>query len=81
MKGFIRWISGVRGPGISREEAVAIAFKYAQEKGWPWKEPISTSERAFDWFIMTNRASRGGNATFTIAWKGGGIKRADFIEF
>lgn len=58
---------------MTSDEALEIARKVAQEKGWPWLEPVSAVRRRtwligpVYWNVTTNLDKTGMNVTVTIA--------------
>jgi hypothetical protein len=64
---------------ISREEAVVIARKEAETRGWPWLEPIHVSAKGTDWIVHSNYDARGANAIITVNGKSGEVPAAKFL--
>jgi hypothetical protein len=71
---------------ISSEEAVERARQYAEERGWPWHEPVRvTRSRAFvvsgrvTYEVRSNAQSRGSNARVIVAADDGSIVEAYWL--
>jgi len=74
---FLRRLVGIT-TSIRPDEAIRIAHAYAEEKGWPWHEPV----RAIEWFtkihVVTNAGFRGGNVNVWISVRNGRVLHAGF---
>ncbi len=65
-------IKVVKGMSVSREEALKIAERTCQEKGWPWEKPhLAETDLYFD--ISTNWGRLGSNAFIRIEKKTGEV--------
>jgi hypothetical protein len=71
---------------ISSEEAVERARRYAEERGWTWREPVRvTRSRSLvvlgraTYEVRSNAESRGSNARVIVAADDGSIVEAHWL--
>ena len=71
---------------LALEDAVARARRVAEERGWPWTEPVHVApRRAYVLFgrasyeIRTNAAMRGQNARIVIDAEDGSVIEAHWL--
>ena len=71
---------------ITPEEAVERARRYAEERGWAWREPVLvTRSRSFvlvgraTYEVRSNADSRGSNARVIVAADDGSILEAHWL--
>jgi hypothetical protein len=70
---------------MTKEQAITISAKYAEQQGWPWLQPIEC-KRAFPWcfkadYLIRSLADhRGQNVVMTIDAVDGTIKNARFVS-
>jgi len=57
---------------ISKEEASKIAEQECKKENWKF-EDVSISDEKDQWFVMTNKSYRGGNALIYIDKKSGKV--------
>jgi hypothetical protein len=63
---------------LSVDQAIEIAKKECERRGWPWGEPLEIREGRNDVFIGTNYGVMGGNVGITISLIDGSVKSAGF---
>jgi hypothetical protein len=70
---------------VTKDDAVARAKTFAEQQGWPWREPVhaETYRRWFlgpvRWRVVSNHGFRGGNAYVEIDDLAGEILKANYI--
>ena len=69
---------------MTETEAIEIAAKYAEKRGWPWLEPIVCQRsipRSTDaqYLIRTNARKRGANVIITVDPTLGAVTDAKFL--
>ena len=55
MRRLLRRLLGIPEPTISRQQAVQIARRECERKGWPWEEPILVEETLRTFRVYTNQ--------------------------
>ena len=58
---------------MTRDDAIAVARAFAQEKGWSWVEPIAIARRRrylllgpVEWHVVSRSNARGSNVRISI---------------
>ena len=71
---------------ISREEALDRARALADERGWPWREPVEVSRTRSlivfgreRWLVTTHVGFRGGNVRIEIDAGSGAVVSAGYL--
>ena len=71
---------------MTTEDALRIARAVAEEKGWPWLEPVMVSRRraflffgAAHWEVRTNAGSLGMNVRVEIDDTTGKVRQKGFL--
>jgi hypothetical protein len=71
---------------ITSEDAIARARRVADERGWPWQEPVHVARRrAYVFFggvtyeIRTNATTRGQNARIVVDAEDGSVLEARWL--
>lgn len=57
---------------ISKEKALEIAKKECKKEKWEFKD-VNISDEGDNWFILTNKSYRGGNALIYVSKDTGSI--------
>lgn len=72
---------------MTKAQAMAIARREAERRGWPWEEPVFVSRErrwivfgALRWRFMTNASYRGGNVNVTVDDGTGQVVSAGFAR-
>jgi hypothetical protein len=69
---------------MSEKDAISLAFRTAEQKGWPWIEPIRAVKRGslfrkVHWEVRTNWQGLGCNVHVDIDDETGHITKAVFL--
>lgn len=67
-------------PSISRDEAIEIARRECEKRGWVWAEPTAVRWGLRKWTVWTNADGIGSNAVFSINRSSGTVEAARFLR-
>lgn len=70
----IRWLLPFSHSWISRDTALEVASRAAQERGLPWERPFGAYRHYGDWSVRSTVNSRGGNVMVIIDGASGAVK-------
>jgi len=76
----LRRLGIVAKPNISQEDAISIALRECERRGWPWSEPVHIEEWLTAWHFRTNANMLGGNVMIAIDCRTGVVRKAGFAR-
>jgi hypothetical protein len=71
--------------GVTEADAIERARAFAEQKGWPWRQPVHAEIRrrwfigGLRWRIVSNYGMRGGNAYIELDDQTGEVLKANYI--